>query len=52
MVLALTKSHPISAYDAEYVSLAKALSVPLVTTDGKILKEFGGIAISPEDFVR
>lgn len=52
MVLALTKSHPISAYDAEYVSLAKALSVPLVTTDGEILKEFGGIAISPEDFVR
>ena len=44
IVLALTKNHSISAYDAEYVSLAKALSVPLNTTDRKILREFKNIA--------
>jgi len=53
MVLALTERHPVSAYDAEYVSLAMDLGgVSLVTDDEKILKEFEGIAISPEDFVR
>ena len=52
MVLALTERHPVSAYDAEYVSLAMDLGVSLVTVDEKILKKFEGIAISPEDFVR
>jgi predicted nucleic acid-binding protein len=52
MVLDLTKRHPISAYDAEYVNLAKALSVPLVTTDRKILREFKTIATTPEEFIR
>lgn len=52
MVLDLTKRHPISAYDAEYVSLAKSLDVPLVTTDKKILREFKTIATTPEEFVR
>ena len=52
VVLALTGRHPVSAYDAEYVSLAMDLGVSLVTADEKILKEFEGIAISPEDFVR
>lgn len=47
IVLALTKNHSISAYDAEYVSLAKALSVPLNTTDRKILREFKNIAAPP-----
>ena len=51
MVLALTERHPVSAYDAEYVSLAVDLGVSLVTDDEKILKEFEGIAISSEDFV-
>ena len=52
MVLDLTKRHPISAYDAEYVSLAKSIDVPLVTTDKKILREFKTIATTPEEFVR
>ena len=51
MVLALTERHPVSAYDAEYVSLAVDLGVSLMTDDEKILKEFEGIAISSEDFV-
>jgi predicted nucleic acid-binding protein len=51
MVLNLTKCHPISTYDAEYVSLAKSLNVPLVTTDKKILREFKTIATTPEEFV-
>ena len=52
IVLALAKSHPISVYDGEYVSLAKALSVPLITTDRKILREFKTIATTPEEFIR
>lgn len=52
MVLSLTSQHPISAYDAEYVSLAKSLRVPLVTTDKKILREFKNTATTPEKFVR
>ena len=51
MVLSLTERHPVSAYDAEYVSLAVDLGVSLMTDDEKILKEFEGIAISSEDFV-
>lgn len=52
MVLSLTRQHPISAYDAEYVGLAKSLRVPLVTTDKKILLEFEDTATTPEEFVR
>lgn len=42
--------HAISAYDAEFVCLAVELSVPLVTTDRKLIRQVPGIAISPETF--
>lgn len=41
-----------SAYDCEFVALAKNLAVPLVTVDRKILRQFPTVAVSLEQFVR
>lgn len=41
----------LSAYDAEYVSLAKELNVNLITNDKKILEQAKGVAVSMKDFV-
>lgn len=45
-VLALIGSSTCSAYDCEFVALAKQLSVKLVTQDKKILREFTDVAVS------
>lgn len=37
-----------SAYDCEFVALAEDLDISLITFDRKILKEFPGIARTPE----
>jgi predicted nucleic acid-binding protein len=50
-VLTLTDSSQCSAYDCEFVALAKQLSVKLVTEDKKILREFPEVAISLDDFL-
>lgn len=50
-VLALTHSSPCSAYDCEFIALAKQLSVKLVTQDKKILREFADIAVSLDGFL-
>ena len=50
-VLTLTDSSTCSAYDCEFVALAKQLSVKLVTQDKKILREFPGVAVSLDDFL-
>jgi len=42
----------LSAYDAEYVALARQLAVRLVTTDEKVLLAFPSLAMRPEDFVK
>lgn len=50
-VLELAASSGCSAYDAEFVVLAKDLGVPLVTTDKELLEKFPGIAVTPQKFL-
>ena len=50
-VLELTAHHNVTAYDCEFVLLAKQLGVPLVTFDKPLRKAFPTIAIDPEEFV-
>ncbi len=50
-VLALSVDNRISAYDLEFVVLARQLSVRLVTFDKQVLAAFPGVAVSPEAFV-
>jgi predicted nucleic acid-binding protein len=50
-VLELVASSSCSAYDCEFVALAKNLGTPLVTVDKKILREFPTIAVSLDKFV-
>lgn len=45
-VLRLVESSDCSAYDCEFVALAKHLNIKLVTADRKILKEFPAIAMT------
>jgi predicted nucleic acid-binding protein len=40
-----------SAYDCEFVALARAQRVPLLTTDRQLLREFPNVAISVERFI-
>ena len=49
-VLGLASAKRLSAYDAEFVGLAHALTVKLVTFDGGILKAVPDRAISPQTF--
>jgi len=50
-VLELALTSGCSAYDAEYVVLARELRVPLVTTDKELLEKFPDIAVGPEKFL-
>ena len=49
-VLELSAESGCSAYDCEFISLAKDLDVPLVTQDQKILKNFPGMSLSMSQF--
>lgn len=51
VILELASSNGISAYDAEFVGLAKQLGAVLVTTDKPLLRKFSDVARSPGDFV-
>jgi predicted nucleic acid-binding protein len=50
-VLSLAALSNCSAYDCEFVALAQALEVPLVTVDRQVLKHFSETTVSLEDFV-
>jgi len=50
-VLELAAETGCSAYDAEFVVLAKDLGVPLVTTDKDLLAKFPDVAVTPERFL-
>ena len=51
-VFAVVEACSLSAYDSEFVALALALSVPLVTEDKAILREFPRLAMSMAAFAR
>ena len=50
-VLSLVAASTCSAYDCEFVALARDLDVPLVTVDKQILEQFPAIAVSLDDYV-
>jgi predicted nucleic acid-binding protein len=50
-VIELATSSGCTAYDAEFVVLARDLRVPLVTTDRELLEKFPETAVSPEKFL-
>lgn len=49
-VLELVAGSSCSAYDCEYVALARALGVPLVTADRQVLDAFPDTAVAPSTF--
>lgn len=49
-VIELVNSSRCSAYDCEFVALAREFGVSLVTTDNQILKEFPHIVVSLKSF--
>lgn len=49
-VLNLVAKSTCSAYDCEFVALARELKIRLITTDREILKEFSSAAISLDQF--
>ena len=51
LVLDVVASSTLTAYDAEFVALAAALSVPLVTADKGVLKAFPDRALTMEAFL-
>jgi predicted nucleic acid-binding protein len=50
IVLRLAAQSACSSYDCEFVALAQAMGVPLVTNDKQILKEFPDTAIPLVEF--
>ncbi len=51
-VLELVDRSHCTAYDCEFVALAKELIVPLITCNKKILKEFPETAYSLDQYLR
>jgi len=51
-ILDLIAESDCTAYDCEFVALARQLSIQLVTADQQLLAQFPDCAISLEDFVK
>ena len=51
LVLDVVAGSELTAYDAEFVALANALSAPLVTADRQVLKAFPSRAVTMESFI-
>ena len=51
-VFALTTTSECSAYDCEFVALAKNLNLKLITQDKKVLREFPDTAISIANYLQ
>lgn len=51
-VLMLAEQSGCSAYDCEFVSVAAALNVKLVTSDKKLVQAFPEIAVTAGDYLR
>ncbi len=51
-VLALAAESGCSAYDCEFVSLAKSLNLKLITGDKKLVQTFPEIAMTARDYLR
>ncbi len=49
-VLSLTQRSGCTAYDCEFVHLARELRVPLVTSDKRLLKSFPEVAVTMQTF--
>jgi predicted nucleic acid-binding protein len=49
-VFSILGAKPLSAYDAEYVALARRLNCKLITTDKEVLKCYPGLAIRLADW--
>jgi predicted nucleic acid-binding protein len=52
LVLDVVASSTLTAYDAEFVALATALDVPLVTADKAVLKAFPERTLTMEGFIK
>jgi predicted nucleic acid-binding protein len=50
-ILKLAAQSRCSAYDCEFVALARELNIPLVTTDKQILSDFSETAVRLDEFV-
>lgn len=51
-VLTLASETGCSAYDCEFISLAKSLDLKLVTGDRKLVRSFPEIAVTPGEYLR
>ena len=51
-VLDLIAESDCTAYDCEFMALAKELGLPLVTADKQLLSQFPDWAVSLEEFVK
>jgi predicted nucleic acid-binding protein len=51
-IFSLIANSNCTAYDCEFVALAKQLNISLVTADKQLLREFPAYAISLEEFVK